>query len=136
MTFREYLMVMTVGTFLAACAWLFVIFRVDPVTTGFVGRLLFFVTFAMMLIGIFSTLGVAVRVFLHREELIVHREVIKAFRHSLFFTSLIISNLLLAAFGYLRWWTMILLILIFGVVELFFWTSRRTPQIPSSTEQQ
>lgn len=126
-------MLMTIGTFLAVCAWLFVVSRVDPVTTGTIGRLLFFVTLAMMLVGIFSTVGVAVRVIIFRHGLIVHREVIKALRHALFFTSLIVGNLILAAFGYLRWWTMILLILIFTLLELFFWTSRRVPQNTTST---
>ena len=134
MTFRQYLMLMTIGTFLAACAWLFVLFRIDPITTGFAGRLIFFITLAMMLVGVFSTVGVGVRVILFRGDLIVHREVIKAFRHAVFFTSLIIANLLLAAFGYLRWWTMLLLIFIFALFELFFWTAKREGVVQSSSE--
>lgn len=134
MNFRQYLLLMTIGTFLAVCAWFFVLFRVDPATTGFVGQLLFFVTFAMMLIGIFSTLGVTIRLLIFRGELIVHREVTKAFRHAIFFTSLIVANLLLAAVGYLRWWTMLLLILAFGLFELFFWTTRRHSMVQSPPE--
>mgnify|MGYP001599085683 CR=1 FL=1 len=125
MTFRQYIMLMTIGTFLAACAWLFVVFRVDPITTGLVGRLIFFITLSMMLVGLFSTVGVGLRVILFRVDLIVHREVVKAFRHAVFFTSLIIANLILATFGFLRWWTMLLLILFFSLFELFFWTTKR-----------
>ena|SRR3989338_4301358 len=131
MTFRQYLMIMTIATVLAICAWLFIVFRVDPVSTGFFGHLLFFLTLGVALVGLFSTLGVAVRVLVTRKEGIVHREVRQALRHSLFFTALILSNLLLASLDYLRWWTMLLLILAFGLLELFFWTSRRESVVQS-----
>ena len=57
MSFRSYLIFMTLATVAAWIAWAVVLHGVDPTRSGVVGFLLFYLTFIMAVFGTISTLG-------------------------------------------------------------------------------
>lgn len=125
MTFKQYLLLMGIGTAAAVTAWFIVLNAIDPVSSGFPAKLAFFLTFFIASVGIFSFFGALIRVLIIHRQGVVSREVARAFRQGLFFSSILLVCLMMASLNYLRWWTMILVIFLFSGIELFFLTSGR-----------
>ena len=125
MTFKQYLMLMTVGTLAALASWFIVLMAIDPVTTGLPTKIAFYFTFFVSAIGVFAIVGVLARVLIIHREAVVSREVSHAFRQAILFASIILICLFMASMEYLRWWTMTLTILLFAGIELFFLTAGR-----------
>ena len=123
MTFKQYLLVMTLGTLAALLSWTIVLVAIDPMTSGIPAKVIFFLSFFIAAVGVFSLFGALIRVLIVHREGVVSREVARAFRQSLLFSSIILSNLILAAANYLRWWTLIITVLLFAFIELFFLTA-------------
>ncbi|MBI4438036.1 hypothetical protein HY631_03755 [Candidatus Uhrbacteria bacterium] len=135
MSFRKYLILMTLSTLAAWSAWFVVLNAVDPVAAGWLGLLLFYATLAIALFGSLALLGIAVRFWSKQKGLPV-RVTLRAFRQALLLTSLFIVSLLLLSQGWFRWWTMFLVLLIVGLIELTFVSSDRTLEhknYPNST---
>ncbi len=124
MSFRDYLLLMGGGTVASWIAWWVVLFGVDPVRSGGLGFLLFYLTLALALVGTFAVAGTAVRVWRHRNEL-VSRHVARSLRQAILFTIIFLGSLMLMASGLFRWWTAGLLILAIALVELTFVSGRR-----------
>lgn len=127
MSFRDYLLLMGGGTVASWIAWAVVLFGVDPVRSGGIGFLLFYLTLALALIGTFSVSGTAVRVWRHKNEL-VSRQVARSLRQAILFAVIILGSLMLMGAGLFRWWTAGLLILALALVELAFVSGRRLGQ--------
>jgi len=125
MSFRSYLILMTFATLAAWSAWIVVVNAIDPTQSGWLGFLLFYSTFSIALFGSLSMLGIAVR-FWAKQEVLPVRITLKAFRQALLLTTLFVVSLILFSQGWFRWWTMILVLLIVGLVELTFVSSERT----------
>lgn len=125
MNFKQYLSLMAIGTGVALLSWVIVLTAIDPVTAGAPAKLAFYVTFFISSVGIFSLFGALVRVLILHKEAVVAREVARAFRQGILFSSIILLSLVLAAFDYLRWWTILLVIMLFACIELFFLTAGR-----------
>lgn len=125
MTFKQYFILMALGTAAAVISWLIVISAIDPLTTGFFSKITFYVTFFISSVGLLAMCGALVRILLVHKEAVVSREVAHAFRQSFLFSSVIIFSLFLASVDYLRWWTISLVVFLFAGVELFFLTSGR-----------
>lgn len=125
MSFRSYLIFMTLATLVAWSAWVVVLHAIDPTQSGWLGFLLFYFTFSIALFGSLALLGIAVRFWLKQSALSV-RITIKAFRQSLLFTALFVVSLLLFSQGWFRWWMMLLVLLIVGFIELVFVSHERT----------
>ncbi|HLD21164.1 MAG TPA: hypothetical protein VJB64_03640 [Patescibacteria group bacterium] len=125
MSFRSYLIFMTLATLTAWIAWAVVIHGVDPTRSGSLGFFLFYLTFVMALFGTISLVGLLVRLWRSQSEL-PSRMAMRSFRQGILFTMLFTSSLLLFSQGWFRWWTMLLVILIFAFVELAFVSSRHS----------
>lgn len=125
MSFRSYLILMTLSTLLAWSGWVFVLNAIDPTLSGWLGFLLFYFTFSIALFGSLALLGIAIRFWAKQSTLSV-RITLKAFRQSLLFTTLFTISLLLFSQGWFRWWTMLLLLLITGFIELACVSQERT----------
>ncbi len=124
MSFKQYLLFMSIGTLAAISAWLVVLFLIDPTSSGVVPKAAFFATLFVALVGLLTMIGTVLRVLvIHKSEL-VSREVHRAFRQALFFSLIILAALTMAVFGYLRWWSIGLVILFFAFLEAFVQTSR------------
>ncbi len=124
MTFRLYLYLMGVASAAAWTAWVVVVHAIDPVHTGPLGFVLFYFTLAIALIGTLSLFGAGVRAWSHPEE---HpsRHTIRSFRQSILLTLLILSMCFMLSANVLRWWSLILAVLIVGLIELIIISIQR-----------
>ncbi|NQV89945.1 hypothetical protein HQ487_00885 [Candidatus Uhrbacteria bacterium] len=125
MSFRSYLIFMTLGTLTAWMTWAVVLHGVDPTRAGALGLLLFYITLTMALFGSISLLGMLIRLWVSRGE-IASRIAVRSFRQGVLLTTLFVSSLLLFSQGWFRWWTMFLVVVIVGLVELTFLSSRKS----------
>ncbi|MEK9130865.1 MAG: hypothetical protein AAB429_01985 [Patescibacteria group bacterium] len=125
MTFRQYLTLMALSTAGALMAWLIVVLAIDPINTGAPTKIVFYLTFFIASVGLLSIGGALIRVLVIHKDAVVSRQVAHAFRQSLLFSSIILISLFMASVNYLRWWTMILIVLLFAGIELFLLTAGR-----------
>lgn len=125
MSFRSYLILMTLATVTAWIAWSVVLHGVDPTRSGVVGFLLFYITFIMAVFGTISVLGLLIRLWRSKREL-PSRLAIRSFRHGLLLSVLLTSSLLLFSQNWFRWWTMLLMVIIVALIEMAFVSSRQS----------
>jgi hypothetical protein len=124
MTFRAFLIFMTVATIMAWAGWIVVLIAIDPTKAGVLAFVFFYLTLSLSLIGTLTMGGTGVRYLAKREE-ILSRHVSKSFRQAFLFTILVDGSLMLMSRGLFRWWTAMLLILFLAVVELAFLTAQK-----------
>lgn len=125
MSFRSYLIFMTLATMTAWIAWAVVLHGVDPTRSGIVGFLLFYLTFIMAVFGTISILGLLIRLWRSTEEL-PSRLAIRSFRQGILLSILLTSSLLLFSQNWFRWWTMLLMVIIVALIETAFLSSRHS----------
>lgn len=119
MTLKRYLILMSLATLICWLAWLIVIFKIDPYGAGFLAFLFFYLSFFLALTGTFATLGLIVRIWLIKHELVI-RQAGTAFRQAILFSVLIIGVLILLSLKLLTWWIITLFIAVLAVLEFFF----------------
>lgn len=124
MSFRSYLIFMTLATVCAWTAWVVVLHGVDPTRTGVLGFILFYGTLMMAVFGTITLLGLVFRLWRTPEEL-SSRLTIRSFRQGILLTALFTASLFLFSHGWFRWWTMMLLVVIVALVELTFLSTKR-----------
>lgn len=111
---------MSLATVAAWGGWVFVLFRVDPYEAGMLGLILFYLTLFIASVGTWSVLIVVFRtVFLKRNEVLI-REARIAFRHSIMLSLVGAGGLWLAAQSSLRWWHLLLALVLLGGLEYVF----------------
>jgi len=125
MSFRNYLIFMALATVAAWISWAVVLHGVDPTRSEILGLLLFYVTFVMALFGTISLGGLLIRLWRSDTEL-PSRMAVRSLRQGILLTLLFTGSLLLFSQGWFRWWTMLLVIIIVGFVELAFLSSRHS----------
>ncbi len=123
MTFRWFLIIMTLATVAAWIGWVFVLNTTDPVSTGFTGYALFYLTLAIAFSGTTALFGTLLRLWIHPDG-IPYRQTVRALRQSIIFTGLFICAMLLLSFDIMRWWSAILLVILFSLIELLFLNRR------------
>jgi hypothetical protein len=107
------------STFLALGAWLFVLFNIDPFKSGIIGQIFFYFSFWLFLMGILVNILVWLRVkFLGGENAIETMGL--SFRQGFLLALLVISIIMLNAYGYYTWWIGLLVIAGIFLVELYF----------------
>ena len=112
------------GTMIGLATWLVVLFSVNPNEAGFLGFLLFYLSFSVAFVGVVSLVGFGVRMLLYRHDEIVLREVTTAFRQACFLTVVVVGSVLLQNRKLLTWWTVLLLIIVLAIVELIIASAR------------
>lgn len=110
---------MTFTTLICWIAWLVVLYYFNPDEAGFIGFLLFYLSLFFACLGTFSLLGFFVRVWFSKEQ-IIFRHLGVATRQSLWFSMLVLITLLLQAAGFLKWWSILFLVLFLLLLEFFF----------------
>lgn len=125
MSFRSYLIIMSLATVAAWIAWAVVLHGVDPTRSGVIGFLLFYLTFIMAVFGTISMLGLLIRLWRSKTEL-PSRMALRSFRHGVLFSILLTSSLILFSQTWFRWWTMLLVVLIVTLIEMAFLSSRHS----------
>jgi hypothetical protein len=119
MSLRAYLVVMSMATVLALSTLALVIFRVDPETVGIFGHTLLYVSLFFSVVGLFSLLGLTLRIVFHRDE-IVSRLAAASFRQAIIVSVLVVLSLYLYKKEMFVWWNGILLAAAATLIEFFF----------------
>jgi hypothetical protein len=129
MNLRQYLIVMSIGTAVAISAWCVVLMAMNPLTSGAVAAVAFYVTLTLGLIGLFSILGTAVRTyrFPHRD---IGGIVNRSLRQAVFLTILLVGALYLMTEGLLTTLTLFIAVLALGFLEFFFLVSSKDDAEP------
>ena len=119
MTLRTYLITMAIATLLSWSIFVFVLFAINPLTTNYIGFVLFYVSLFISLVGTTALLGFFIRFVAMRQEL-AFRHVAEAFRQSFLFSALVVASLFLFAQHLFTWLNLLLLAFGLSVLEFFF----------------
>jgi len=111
---------MTIGTVMAVGVWMWTLFSINPDTSGPAGILLFYVSLALSLVGIFALLGLFIRLIVLRSTTMRIFVVRSSFRQSILFTLLVLSSLVLQMYSMMTWWAFLLLFAFAISLEFFF----------------
>ena len=117
-------------------AWLVVVFFIDPSQTGVVGIILFYATLACWLFAAITLFGLLSRVLmrrLQRQSIIAFHLMLPTLRQALWSTLIVIISLVLASNELFSWFTALLLIVFFTLLEGFLY-SLQTHEPLSITE--
>ena len=117
MTFRWFLLVMALTTIGAWTGWVFLLHTIDPIHAGPIGFVLFYVTLFVSVLGTTVLLGTIIRFWIRPKEL-PYRQTAKAFRQGILLSGLFLSVLFLISFELLHWWSGLLVIILFSLLEL------------------
>ncbi|MDX9913451.1 MAG: hypothetical protein RBS77_02630 [Candidatus Moranbacteria bacterium] len=119
MSLKTYIWSLILSMVLALCAWLFVLFNIDPFESGIIGEIFFYFSFWLFLLGVWMNVLVWLRIrFLTGEGAIETMGL--SFRQGFLLALLIISIIYLNAHGYLIWWIGLLVAAGIFLIELFF----------------
>jgi Ca2+/Na+ antiporter len=113
------------GTLFCWMAWVFVVLKISPVDSGFVGVFSFYLSLFLAIIGTFSVLGFLVRSMILKNDDAVFKHVKNTFRQSIFVATVIVTMLLMLSQGWLYWWTATMLMMLFVFIEVFLFTSNK-----------
>lgn len=100
-------------------AWGLILFYLDPQVSGLVGLLCFYLSLFFSLIGTFTLIGLALRIWFSHNE-VIFAFVGVSFRQAILLSVVIIGCLLLQQFRVLNWWDGSLLAISIGLFEFYF----------------
>lgn len=124
MTFKQFLLTMLVTTAAVWLVWFFLLFNIDPVTSGWNGFVFFYVALEVAMIGTLTIIGTSIRRIFRPHDL-VSRQVLISFRQALWLSTIILIALFLLSFGLFYLWIISLVILFFAMIELVFLSACR-----------
>lgn len=110
---------MTTATLVCWVSWLVVLYFINPTGAGFIGFSLFYLTLLIALIGTFSLIGFFGRVWFSKER-VIFRHLGISTRQSMWFSFLLVGTLILQGTDYLKWWSVLFLIVLLTLLEFFF----------------
>ncbi|MFH1145787.1 MAG: hypothetical protein V1707_02390 [bacterium] len=117
MKLKHYLLLMTLGTVIAWLSWVMVMNTVTP-EAGY-GQILFYISLLLACFGSFSLLGYAGRALFSHGQL-AYQQVNVSNRQGVLLSALVSISLWLQASSLLAWWSVLLLVVLLTLVELFF----------------
>lgn len=118
MSLKLYLIIMSAMTAFCCLVFSYIIWTVDPETTNGVGFFLFYLSLAMLIVGVAAIIGFVARFVVLKHELAVN--IVKtAFRQSFFFAGLIVAVLILLSKDLLSWLNLLILIIGLSALEFF-----------------
>ncbi|MFZ2682141.1 MAG: hypothetical protein WAZ14_03555 [Patescibacteria group bacterium] len=124
MNLRQYLVVMAIGTAAALSAWCIVLIAMNPLTSGAVVLVAFFLMLSLGLAGLFSILGMLVRTYRFPKR-DIGGIVKRSLRQSIFLTVLLVGSLYLMTQGMFSTLTLFIAVLALGFLEFFFLVSSK-----------
>ncbi|MBP7133934.1 hypothetical protein KBA73_01835 [Patescibacteria group bacterium] len=120
MGFRSFLLLMSFATLLAWLAWGVVLFEVNPLESGVLGLVLFYLTLFAASIGTFFLLGVGYRLWIGSQQMLLTREVQTSFRQSILLALVGVTSLAFSASGRWSWGIFLIMIVITLAIEYAF----------------
>ncbi|MBI2551426.1 hypothetical protein HYV73_03735 [Candidatus Uhrbacteria bacterium] len=133
MSYKQFLLIMALGSILAWAGFGSVVFSIDPTQGSLIAFLLFYATLAFSL-G--ATMGLLLLLGRHRfdRDTIASRQVSDSLRQGIWFSLLFIFHLVLLEQKFFAWYTSLPLVLFFAAVE-GVWQSLRRPHPVLPTPQ-
>lgn len=119
MSYRVFLSLIILGSIISWLSLGLIIFYFDPQKISFVGFSLFYASFFVSLGGLIFLVTNFLKRKFFKDQLLYYR-VRNSVRHAIFFSILIIGWAFLKSHDLLRWWNILLLILILTILEFFF----------------
>lgn len=133
MPVSRFLILLGVAGLSSLGAWLVVLFFIDPNQTGAIGIGLFYATLACWLFAGIGLLGLLSRVLLRRwqqQSVIAFRLMLPTLRQALWSTLIVVISLVLASNELFSWFTALLLVLFFTLLEGFLYSLQNNEPIP------
>lgn len=124
MNFKFFLALIILGTIIALASFVLVIFYFDPTQIGFAGFALFYLTLFLALSGVIFLISDSLKAKFNK-KLLLYQRLRTSVRHAIFFSLLITGWAFLKASGLLRWWNLLLFILILTLLEFFFISTQK-----------
>ncbi len=125
MPYVRFLVFMALATTLGLAAWIFVLFRTDPFTSGWIGPVSFYVSLSMVCVGGFFLLGALGHRLLAQETPVLPRHVRGWLRRAILLSLGTIIPLLLASIDRFSVWTFfVCLIVLLGVEGTFLFVNQ------------
>lgn len=119
MSLVRFLIILAIGTVTSWLAWGLVINTMDPANGGAVALLLFYGSLTLAIFGTVTLAGFFLRYWLERDT-VLFRQIGVAMRHGTILTVMAVVLLLLQSQRVLNLWSIIALLALAVVIELFF----------------
>lgn len=129
MPYRKFLLLMATATVFGLLAWVYVLFRIDPYTSGWIGPVSFYGSLSMACVGAFFLIGAGLHRLTAKETTVLPRHVRGWFRRAILLTLGTIIPLILASFNLFSTWVFfVCLVVLLGLEALFLFIhqGRRT----------
>ncbi len=123
MTLKQYLNLMLICTLICWGVWVLSVFLINPQNAGLLRFVLFYLSLFLAILGTAAIIGFVVRARLGKTP--IFAQVGIAFRQGAWIASIIVFCLLLQGLRMLRWWNLVLFIILIGIIELFILTTHR-----------
>lgn len=122
---------MSFATLAAAGGWVWVLTQVDPIRSGRLGFLFFYLTIFCVILGLATVVATGLRRW-RRPQDVVSRQVAMSFRQGIWFSFLGVTALWLSAHGWLNALSTTVLVVLLAAGELLFLSARprRSSSLP------
>lgn len=120
MPYVRFLLLMGIATIFGLFSWVYVLFRMDPFTSGWIGPVSFYVSLSMVCVGGFFLLGAFAHRLLAADSPVLPRHVRGWFRRSILLSLGTIIPLLLASVDHFSFFTFLICLIVLLVVEGVF----------------
>ncbi len=128
MPYARFLLLMAIATLFGLLAWVYVVLRIDPYTSGWIGPVAFYVSLSMVCVGAFFLAGAGVHRLIAKDATVLPRHVRGWFRRSILLTLGTIIPLILASidrFSFIVFFICLVALLSLEGVFLFIHQGRR-----------
>ncbi len=128
MPYARFLLLMAIATVFGLLAWVYVLFRIDPYTSGWIGPVSFYVSLSMVCVGAFFLLGAGFHRLIAKESTVLPRHVRGWFRRSILLTLGTIIPLILASidrFSFTVFFICLVVLLCLEAIFVFVHQGRR-----------
>ena len=119
MGIRQYTAYTILATATCIVAFILTIIFINPQSGKALGLILFYLSLFLSLLGVFSLLGLMIRLYIFKHELPLQK-VKTALRQSFWISSISVISLILQSFRILAWWNIFLLLIAFMIFEALF----------------
>ena len=134
MSLVRFLIFLSVGTALSWVAWVFVLMTLDPTNGGMVAFILFYASFFLAMFGTATIGGFFIRYWLEKDA-VLFRQIAVALRHGTLVSCGSTLALLLQSRRLLSVWSIIALVALAVVIELFFLAGQTKQSVDSPSHE-
>lgn len=107
-SFQKIFLSIIIGTLLSLASLIAIVVLIDPYSESALGKALFFVSFFLAFLGIFTIAGYFIRKWRTKRETLVHIQ--HSFRQGILFSLILTSLLILEMLSFFNWGTVLLVL--------------------------